>query len=93
MAIRTMMSTSERDLMEVLVAASVVGALTVFLLLAVLARCERSRWFREETEALAQLIKSPPPPTFVQGGQVPHAVKQQPSGFLLQNGFFAGCVG
>jgi hypothetical protein len=48
---------------------------------------------RGETEAPAQLIKSPPPPTFVQGGQVPDALKHQLSRLLPQIAFFAGCVG
>jgi hypothetical protein len=79
--------------MEVLVAALVVGALTVFLLLAVLGAMREVTLLRGETGALAQLIKSPPPPTFVQGGQVPDALKPQLSRLLLQVGSFAGCVG
>jgi hypothetical protein len=79
--------------MEVLVAALVVGALGVFLLLAVPGAMREATLLRAETGALAQLIKSPAPPTFVRRGQVPDALKPQLSRFLLQVGFLAGCVG
>jgi hypothetical protein len=79
--------------MEVLVAALVVGALTMFLLLAVLGTMREVTLLSGETGALAQLIKSPPPATFVQGGQVPDAPKPQLPRLLPQVGSFAGCGG
>jgi hypothetical protein len=68
--------------MEVLVA--LVGALTAVLLLAVLGAMREVTLLSGETEALAQPLKSPPPTTSVQGGQVPDALKKQLSRFLPQ---------
>jgi hypothetical protein len=78
--------------MEVLVA--LVGALTAFLLLAVLGAMREVTLLWGQTEALAQPIKSPPPTTSVQAGQVPDALKQQLSRFLPQIALFArGALG